>query len=184
MKIHMIMKFMMKTFLLIVLLFSVGSTGERHQRSGFSDSAIVILRKAVLMNENFKKKAYKSNDSMFRANRLELEIYCENALSQILRRIEEDIYQNENHVLAAQYLKLAISFENSADEEIPIVLAEIFYRSPEIIEREFKRLSVKNRNSAVKSLSWGWENLVSTKDKEDKRIKKLSGRVKKIGVVN
>ena len=109
--------------------------------------------------------------------RKEVEDYADGPLHAALSSAEGITCDKGDKEILSSLFKVIISTSNSADESPAWTLGEIYVCHPSLVENEIVRLKPAERKQIYHNLEFGFENIATTKPKDDKRIIELRKRI-------
>jgi hypothetical protein len=135
-----------------------------------------IYKKAIELNEDFKKSVGQVDLGALREKRWRVEKYHEDYLEPAYNNMVKYLSGEDDINLLVAYFDLIVSFENSADEGLNIALGEILLKNPRLIKEAVNSYMSDKRRYVVNKIRSGWENVVviHNLDKKDMQYIKAS----------
>ena len=171
-----IVKSLLVTFSALILSAIVSASDTKISRQ----EVLHTFQQYIALNADFvssvesgKGKSGKSYKDL----RKEAEAYAEGPFHDALSRAEEIVCETGDKEVLARLFRVIISTSNSADESPASTLGGIFVCQPAAVEKEIARLNFEDRKQIYDSLEFGFENVATTKPKDDKSITTLRKRI-------
>jgi len=170
-----------RTICLIIffaLSLSVSVFANDHKMS--RQEVLDTFQRYIALNDDFISSANTDKGKTgkpYKNLRKEVEDYAEGPFHNALSRAEEITCENGDEDVLSSLFKVIISISNSADESPAWTLGWIYVCQPSLVEKEIAKLKPEDRKQIYDNLEFGFENLATTKPKDDKRILELRKRI-------
>jgi hypothetical protein len=166
--------------LFALVTLSLATIVSANDRKMSRQEVLNAFHKYITLNDDFisslKTGKGKSGKS-YKDLRKEAEAYAEGPFHEALSGTEKIICEKGDSEVLVGLFKVICSTSNSADESPSWTLGGIFVCQPSLIEKEIARLKPEDRKQIYDTLEFGFENVATTKPKDDKLIIDLRKRL-------
>lgn len=167
-------------FLITLAAVSLAMTVSANDRKMSRQEVLNTFQQYISLNDDFLSsvKTGKGNSGKSHKDlRKEVEDYAEGTFHNALSNAEEITCDKSDKDVLSSLFKVIISTSNSADESPAWTLGGIYVCQPSFVEKEMAKLNPEDREQIYGTLEFGFENVATTKPKDDKRILELRKRV-------
>ncbi len=173
-------KALITIFLIIFVALSLAVTASANDHKMARQEVLTTFQEYIALNDDFvssvntgKAKTGKTYKDL----RKEAEDYADGPFHTALSSAEEITCDKGDKEILSSLFKVIISTSNSADESPSWTLGGIYVCQPSLVEKEMARLKPAERKQIYDTLEFGFENVATTKPKDDKRILELRKRI-------
>jgi hypothetical protein len=166
--------------LITLAAVSITVTGSAKDHKMSRQEVLNIFQQYITLNDEFLssvKTGVGRSGKSYKDLKKIVEDYAEGAFHNALPSAEEITCAKKDRVVLSSLFKVIISTSNSADESPAWILGGIYVCQPSLVENEMAKLQPEDREHIYNNLEFGFENVATTKPKNDKRIIELRKRL-------
>ena len=167
-------------YLIIFAALSLAVTVFANDQKMSRQEVLNTFQKYITLNDDFISSVNTGKGKTgkpYKDLRKEVEDYAEGPFHNALSRAEEITCDKGDEDVLSSLFKVIISTSNSADESPAWTIGGVYICQPLLVEKEISKLKPEDRKQICDNLEFGFENVATTKPKDDKRILELRKRL-------
>lgn len=173
-------KTIITNFLLTLAAVSLAMTVSANDRKMSRQEVLNTFQQYIALNDDFLSSVETGkgiSGKSYKDLRKEVEAYAEGAFHSALSSAEEIACVKKDTAILSSLFKVILSTSNSADESPAWTLGGIYVCQSSLVEKVMAKLKPEDREQIYGNLEFGFENVATTKPKDDKRIIELRKRL-------
>jgi hypothetical protein len=163
-------------FALLSLAYTISAADRKMSR----EEVLTTFKGYIALNDDFLSSVGQGHGKSGKAYadlRKEVESYVDGPLHDAFPSAQDIVCNRKDKQVLMALFKVVLAAANSADESPAWTLGGMFVCQPSLVEDEMVSLNAADRKQIYDNLELGFENVATTKPKDDERIGQLRKRL-------